>query len=80
MSFKNILNSTANTRKIQASLSPFDPHDISVLLDLTSGHLRYRLTNVPPQTNSPLHNVFGKDQTTKELTLNPKHAVMHVSM
>ena len=37
----------------QASLSPFGPHEISVLIELTLGHLRYRLTDVPPQPNSP---------------------------
>ena len=37
----------------QASLSPFGPHEISVLIELTLGHLRYPLTDVPPQPNSP---------------------------
>ena len=37
----------------QASLSPFGPHEISVLTELTLGHLRYHLTDVPPQPNSP---------------------------
>ena len=32
----------------QASFSPFGPHDISVLIELTLGHLRYHLTDVPP--------------------------------
>ena len=37
----------------QASLSPFGLHEISVLIELTLGHLRYHLTDVPPQPNSP---------------------------
>ena len=37
----------------QASFSPFGLHEISVLIELTLGHLRYRLTDVPPQPNSP---------------------------
>jgi hypothetical protein len=37
----------------QASFSPFGPHEISVLIELTLGHLRYHLTDVPPQPNSP---------------------------
>ena len=37
----------------QASFSPFGPREISVLTELTLGHLRYRLTDVPPQPNSP---------------------------
>jgi len=31
----------------------FVPHEISVLIELTLGHLCYRLTDVPPQPNSP---------------------------
>ena len=37
----------------QASLSPFGQHKISVLTEHALGHLRYRLTDVPPQPNSP---------------------------
>ena len=37
----------------QASFSPFGLHEISVLIELTLGHLRYHLTDVPPQPNSP---------------------------
>ena len=37
----------------QASFSPYGPHEISVLIELTLGHLRYHLTDVPPQPNSP---------------------------
>ena len=36
----------------QASFSPFGQHRISVLIELTFGHLRYLLTEVPPQPNS----------------------------
>ena len=42
---------TENQR--QPSFSPFGPHEISVLIELTLGHLRYLLTDVPPQPNSP---------------------------
>src|ERR1700733_13193937 len=37
----------------QVSFYPFVPHEISVLIELTLGHLCYRLTDVPPQPNSP---------------------------
>jgi hypothetical protein len=37
----------------QVSFSPFGRQEISVLFELTLGHLRYRLTDVPPQPNSP---------------------------
>ena len=45
----------------QASLSPFGPHEISVLIELTLGHLRYHLTDVPPQPNSPPDYVSRTD-------------------
>ena len=37
----------------QVSFYPFVLHEISVLIELTFGHLRYCLTDVPPQPNSP---------------------------
>jgi hypothetical protein len=37
----------------QVSIYPFVLHEISVLNELTFGHLRYYLTDVPPQPNSP---------------------------
>ncbi|ETW45731.1 hypothetical protein PFBG_06031 [Plasmodium falciparum 7G8] len=37
----------------QTSFSPFSLHEISVLIELVFGHLRYFLTDVPPQSNSP---------------------------
>ena len=41
----------------QVSFYPFVLHEISVLIELTLGHLRYSLTDVPPQPNSPPDNV-----------------------
>ncbi|RAL49584.1 hypothetical protein DM860_017928 [Cuscuta australis] len=43
-------------------LLPFVPHEISVLVELILGHLRYLLTDVPPHPNSPPDNVFCTDQ------------------
>ena len=43
----------------QVSFSPFGLQEISVLFELTLGHLRYRLTDVPPQPNSPPDYVFN---------------------
>ena len=37
----------------QVSFYPFVLHEISVLIELTLGHLCYHLTDVPPQPNSP---------------------------
>jgi hypothetical protein len=36
----------------QGSFYPYVPLEISVLNELPLGHLRYRLTDVPPQPNS----------------------------
>ena len=43
----------------QVSFYPFVLHEISVLIELTLGHLCYRLTDVPPQPNSPPDYVFN---------------------
>ena len=44
------------------SFYPFVLHEISVLIELILGHLRYLLTDVPPQPNSPPDNVFSLDR------------------
>ncbi|KAG4109632.1 hypothetical protein ERO13_1Z049640v2 [Gossypium hirsutum] len=49
----------------QTSFYPFVPHEISVLIELILGHLRYLLTDVPPQPNSPPDNVFSLDRPAK---------------
>ena len=46
----------------QVSFYPFVPHEISVLIELTLGHLRYHLTDVPPQPNSQPDTVFDTDR------------------
>ena len=58
----------------QASFSPFGLHEISVLIELTLGHLRYHLTDVPPQPNSPPDYVFCTNQSEKDpiLILKPE--------
>ena len=45
--------------KIKWSLWPFPLHEISVLIETILGHLRYLLTDVPPQPNSPPDCVFN---------------------
>jgi hypothetical protein len=42
----------------QASFCPFTLREVSVLAELALGHLRYLLTDVPPQSNSPPDTVF----------------------
>ena len=51
----------------QVSFYPFVLHEISVLIELTLGHLCYRLTDVPPQPNSPPDVVSRVDRRTKRL-------------
>ena len=46
----------------QMSFYPFVPQEISVLFELILGHLRYLLTDVPPQPNSPPDYVFSAHQ------------------
>ncbi|WZZ15221.1 hypothetical protein YC2023_108310 [Brassica napus] len=46
----------------QTSFYPFVPHEISFLVELILGHLRYLLTDVPPQPNSPPDNVLCPDR------------------
>lgn len=59
----------------QVSFSPFGPQEISVLFELTVGHLRYCLTDVPPQSNSPPDNVLGADRGGRERPgLGPEEA------
>ena len=47
----------------QGDFYPFVLHEISVLIELTFGHLRYCLTDVPPQPNSPPDCVLNLDRT-----------------
>jgi hypothetical protein len=49
----------------QVSFYPFVLHEISVLIELTLGHLCYRLTDVPPQPNSPPDDVSRVDCLVK---------------
>ena len=56
----------------QVSIYPFVPHEISVLIELTLGHLRYRLTDVPPQPNSPPDAVSDADRTRTDRGLDAR--------
>ena len=50
----------------QASFCPFALHQVSVLAELALGHLRYFLTDVPPQSNSPPDAVVKADRSSYE--------------
>ena len=47
------------------SFYPFVPHEISVLIELILGHLRYLFTDVPPQPNSPPDYVLDRYWVSK---------------
>src|SRR5271155_2376973 len=51
----------------QGDFYPFVLLEISVLHESPLGHLRYLLTDVPPQPNSPPDNVFNPDRPVKDL-------------
>ncbi|KAK8610616.1 hypothetical protein V6N13_081772 [Hibiscus sabdariffa] len=61
----------------QTSFYHFVPHEISVLVELILGHLRYLLTDVPPQPNSPPDNVFCPDQPAEPGLGSKKRVVPH---
>ncbi|CAK1553933.1 unnamed protein product [Leptosia nina] len=50
----------------QASFCPFALREVSVLAELALGHLRYSLTDVPPQSNSPPGSVLEPDHAGVE--------------
>jgi len=50
----------------QASICPFALREVSVLAELALGHLRYYLTDVPPQSNSPPDAVVKADRESHE--------------
>ena len=56
----------------QASFCPFALREVSVLAELALGHLRYLLTDVPPQSNSPPDTVLGGDRVKFNLCNKPK--------
>ena len=62
--------------KIKWSLWPFPLHEISVLIETILGHLRYLLTDVPPQPNSPPDYVFCTNQSEQAPTLILKPTVL----
>ena len=55
---------TRTENQNQVSFCPSTLSQVSVLAELTLGHLRYRLTDVPPQSNSPPDIVFRAGRTS----------------
>jgi hypothetical protein len=61
----------------QASFCPFALREVSVLAELALGHLRYHLTDVPPQsTNSPPGGVLGSSRHSIRLKM-PTRSTLH---
>src|ERR1700683_4170132 len=57
----------------QRSFYPFVLRKISVLTELLLGHLCYRLTDVPPQPNSPTKNVSRVEPSTPKSEVNSRN-------
>ena len=57
---------TRTESRDQASICPFALREVSVLAELALGHLRYLLTDVPPQPNTPPENVLGADRAQQQ--------------
>src|SRR3954465_4381060 len=55
----------------QRSFYPFVLHEISVLIELLLGHLCYRVTDVPPQPNSPPDLVSRLDNSSEQSPQSP---------
>ena len=58
----------------QVSFYPFVLHEISVLIELTLGHLCYLLTDVPPQPNSPSVDVILASPRTRRVESRTDHS------
>ena len=59
----------------QASIWPYPLREVSVLSELALGHLRYSLTDVPPQSNSPPDAVDEADRPDETRSTPPaRHA------
>ena len=61
--------------RIKQAFHLFGLHEISVLVNLTLEHLRYHLTEVPHQPNSPPDCDFRTNQSSVGTILKQKPAV-----
>lgn len=62
----------------ECSISPYFPREVSVLTELHLGHLRYVLTDVPPQPNSPSALVLDKPSKCQQQ--RPQNNRRHASL
>uniref|UniRef100_A0A6N2K2Z3 Senescence-associated protein n=1 Tax=Salix viminalis TaxID=40686 RepID=A0A6N2K2Z3_SALVM len=63
----------------QTSFYPFVPHEISVLVELILGHLRYLLTDVPP-SQLPPDNVCGLGSKKRGSAPPPIHGISKITL
>ncbi|KAA3673245.1 uncharacterized protein DEA37_0011152 [Paragonimus westermani] len=63
----------------QVSFCPFTLRQVSVLAELTLGHLRYHLTDVPPQSNSQPETVFRTSRTSHSNSSTAAEATAHLT-
>uniref|UniRef100_A0A1I7WDJ8 NR LBD domain-containing protein n=1 Tax=Heterorhabditis bacteriophora TaxID=37862 RepID=A0A1I7WDJ8_HETBA len=59
--------------KIKRAFALLTLREVSVLSELALGHLRYDLTDVPPQSNSPPDIVFDGSRNKKEPMAQSSH-------
>ncbi|EKM74331.1 hypothetical protein AGABI1DRAFT_103432 [Agaricus bisporus var. burnettii JB137-S8] len=62
----------------QGDFYPFVLLEISVLDESPLGHLRYLLTDVPPQPNSPPDNVYNPDWPTIKVVVFQRRRSSHL--
>ncbi len=66
--------STRTEGQDQANICPSALQEVSVPFEFALGHLRYRLTDVPPQSNSPTDTVSEGGRALQAALLTPKHS------
>ena len=62
----------------QASICPFALREVSVLAELALGHLRYSLTDVPPQPNYPPDSVLESDRAGAYVGVRRREATTRI--
>ena len=60
----------------QASFCPFTLREVSILAELALGHLRYSLTDVPPQLNTSPGSVLESDHAGIFLAIGRENLIL----
>eukprot|EP01133_Synstelium_polycarpum_P004049 gene4049-4695_t len=69
---------TSTGSQNKTGFCPFALREISVPTEPVFGHLRYFLTNVPPQPNSPPETVLGRQLNAKRGGISPSGCPSHL--